>query len=260
MTALAAEIAGGTAEQYLVASTGVIGHFLPMDAIAKGIGAAGEQLGSDSESLENAASAMLTTDTRIKVRSRTAPIDGQEITCTGIAKGAAMIGPNMATLLAFVMTDAPVIQGDLTKITKSASDRSFNSISVEGHTSTNDTLIVLANGTGEQLSFAGLEKYEQMVTEVCIDLARDIVGDAEGCSHTVEIRVTGLESEADARCIAKAVAESALVKTAIFGGDPNWGRFVSRRWLCRRCVRGKGPIALARRLFAVRKWPAGRLR
>jgi glutamate N-acetyltransferase/amino-acid N-acetyltransferase len=229
MAAIAAESTDCRPEQMLVCSTGIIGRHLPMDVIEPGIGLAKSALSPTVAALDAAAHAILTTDTRIKVATRSIAIDNQEIRLTGIAKGAAMIGPNMATMLAFVLTDAVVAPTDLQALLRRAADRTFNCISVEGHTSTNDTLLLFANGAagGAQVRGVGLEKYEAAVTEVCGELARAIADDAEGISHLIRLDVEGLRTEAEARRVAKAVAESALVKTAVFGGDPNWGRIVS---------------------------------
>jgi glutamate N-acetyltransferase / amino-acid N-acetyltransferase len=130
-------------------------------------------------------------------------------------------------MLAFVLSDAPIEVADLVQLAPRAADQSFNSISVEGHTSTNDSLIFLANGTGPKLQGQALEEFRQAAIGVCADLARDIAADAEGASHLVTIHVDGTRTDAEARTIAKTVAESALVKTAIYGADPNWGRIVS---------------------------------
>jgi glutamate N-acetyltransferase/amino-acid N-acetyltransferase len=138
-----------------------------------------------------------------------------------------MIGPNMATLLAFVFTDAPVSSTHLGELARRATARTFNSISVEGHTSTNDTLLFLANGAGTPLAGADLQAFDEAATAVCGDLARAIASDAEGATHLITIDVEGLRDEDEARRVAKAVADSALVKTAVFGADPNWGRIVS---------------------------------
>jgi glutamate N-acetyltransferase / amino-acid N-acetyltransferase len=227
MTLLAAESLGVEERQMLVCSTGVIGRLLPMTCMENGIPQAARQLADGSDSLEHAARAILTTDTRIKVRTRSLSINGQEIRLTGFAKGAAMIGPNMATMLAFVLTDAAVSRTDLAQLARSAADQSFNCISVEGHTSTNDSLIFLANGEGTKLQGATLDTFRQAAIGVCADLARDIAADAEGANHLITIHVEGTRTDAEARTIAKTVAESALVKTAIFGADPNWGRIVS---------------------------------
>ncbi len=176
--------------------------------------------------MEHAARAILTTDTHPKIRTRALNEDGH-IHLTGFAKGAAMIGPNMATMLAFVLTDAAIDVADLATLAPLAADRSFNCISVEGHTSTNDSLIFLANGAGPKLKGAALEQFRQAAIGICAELARAMAADAEGASHLVTIEVEGTRTDAEARTIAKTIAESALVKTAIFGGDPNWGRFVS---------------------------------
>jgi glutamate N-acetyltransferase / amino-acid N-acetyltransferase len=224
MTALAGEALGVPAEAMLVASTGVIGRPLPMEKIEPGIGRAARELRDGAVTLDRAARAILTTDTRIKVSTRA--VEG-DVRLTGFAKGAAMIGPNMATLLAFVLTDAAVAPADLAPLVRHAADRSFNCVSVEGHTSTNDTLLVLANGAGPPLRGAALDRFRAATVEVCADLARAIAADAEGASHLLTIEVEGTRTDAEARAVAKAVADSALVKTAIFGADPNWGRIVS---------------------------------
>jgi glutamate N-acetyltransferase/amino-acid N-acetyltransferase len=231
MTAVAAEALGCRPEQFLVCSTGVIGRALPMSAVEPGIRTAASKLEPSSSALENAAHAILTTDTRIKIAARTLDLEGVEVRLLGVAKGAAMIGPNMATLLAFVFTDAAVAASDLAAIAPRAADNSFNSLSVEGHTSTNDTLLLFANGQAQpgQTPLAGpsLARFAAAVTEVCAELARAIAVDAEGASHLITIEVEGLRDDAEARKVAKTVAESALVKTAVYGADPNWGRFVS---------------------------------
>jgi glutamate N-acetyltransferase/amino-acid N-acetyltransferase len=227
MAAVAAEAIDCRPEQVLVCSTGVIGRHLPMDCIEPGIRNAAGKLATGSDALERAAHAILTTDTRIKVATRRFDIDGKAQHVTGLAKGAAMIGPNMATMLAFVLSDVAVTPAELTPIVRQAAGETFNAISVEGHTSTNDTLLALANGKGHRLHGAALELFAQNVTSVCADLARAIAADAEGAAHLVRIEVEGLRNNEEAQRVAKTVAESALVKTAIFGADPNWGRFVS---------------------------------
>lgn len=227
MTAVAAEELGCQPEQVLVCSTGVIGRHLPMEKIEPGIRAAAQHLQPTAEALDRAAHAILTTDTQIKVSTRTVQVEGADVILTGFAKGAAMIGPNMATMLAFVLTDAAVTPADLSGIARRAADRSFNCVSVEGHTSTNDTLLLLANGAGSALQGDALAAFEQAATEVCGELARAIAADAEGATHLITITVEGLRSADEARRVAKSVADSALVKTAVFGADPNWGRIVS---------------------------------
>jgi glutamate N-acetyltransferase/amino-acid N-acetyltransferase len=233
MTAVAAEAVGCRPEQVLVASTGVIGRHLPMDRIEPGIRAAAGQLAGTADALDALARAILTTDTRLKVVTRAVDLAGVTVHLTGVAKGAAMIGPNMATMLAFVFTDAAVAPDDLAVLAARAADQTFNCVSVEGHTSTNDTLLLFANGRAypggvpAPVKDEALARVGAAVTDVCANLARAIAEDAEGANHLITIEVEGLRDDAEARRVAKAVAESALVKTAVFGGDPNWGRFVS---------------------------------
>ncbi len=210
-------------EQVLVASTGVIGRPLPMPVLEAGIPKATREAVAGRTALSNAAHAVLTTDTGIKIATR----QHSGFTVTGFAKGAAMIGPNMATMLGFVLTDAAVAPADLHRILKTAAEQSFNSISVEGHTSTNDTVFLLANGSGPPLAGQELDAFALEVRHVCVELARKIIIDAEGAEHLITIDVDGCRTDAEAKQIAKTIAESALVKTAVFGADPNWGRVVS---------------------------------
>lgn len=227
MTERTAQGLGCKAEQVLVCSTGVIGRLLPMDKINPGIDSAVHHLTSTPESLSQAAHAILTTDTTIKIATRKVTIAGQDITLTGFAKGAAMIGPNMATMLAFVLTDASIAPADLDSLATHCANRSFNCISVEGHTSTNDSLIFMANGKGPFLTEDNLAQLEDAAISVCMELARAIASDAEGATHLITLEVEGLRTDLEARLIAKTVADSALVKTAFCGADPNWGRIVS---------------------------------
>ena len=223
MAELVAKDIGCDPKQVLVASTGVIGRPLPMPILEAGIPKAVAAAREGREALSDAAHAILTTDTKIKVSTRV--VDGH--TVTGFAKGAAMIGPNMATMLGFVVTDAAVSPQFAHDCLKRAADDTFNCISVEGHTSTNDTVFLLANGSGPPLSGDAAHRFAEAVHAVCADLARQIAADAEGANHLITIDVEGCRSDADARTVAKTVADSALVKTAVFGADPNWGRVVS---------------------------------
>lgn len=229
MARLAAEACGAEADQALVLSTGIIGAYMPMEKIAAGIQAAVGQLGDDENALLNASRGMLTTDTVHKLAGRTLHLGGREVQITGMAKGAAMIGPNMATMLGLILTDAPLMPQLAQQMLKAAADDTFNCISVEGHMSTNDTVLLLANGQagGDPLNGDDLDGFRQGLQEVCEDLARAIPADGEGATHLVTIEVAGCASREDARRIAKVVAESALVKAAIAGADPNWGRIVS---------------------------------
>jgi glutamate N-acetyltransferase/amino-acid N-acetyltransferase len=227
MAAVAAAAVGCRPEQMLVASTGVIGRHLPMPDVEAGIRAAADRLDDSALALDHAARAILTTDTRMKVATQLMHVDGVEVRVTGLAKGAAMIGPNLATMLAFVVSDAAVAPDDLAALAVRAADQTFNCISVEGHTSTNDTVLFFANGAGPGLQGAALARFGAAATAVCADLARAIAADAEGATKLVTIDVEGLRDDAEARSVARAVANSALVKTALFGADPNWGRIVS---------------------------------
>jgi glutamate N-acetyltransferase/amino-acid N-acetyltransferase len=227
MASVTAQALGCQNDQVLVCSTGVIGRHLPMDNVERGCSAIVGKLDSGATALKTAAEAILTTDTRIKVATRHVNIQGADFRLTGFAKGAAMIGPNMATMLAFVCTDAPVAHEDLHAIARRGSASTFNCVRVEGHTSTNDSLILLANGQGNKLEGDGLGRFAAATTDVCTELARAIAADAEGASHLITIDVEGLRDDNEATMVARAVADSALVKTAIFGADPNWGRVVS---------------------------------
>lgn len=209
-------------------STGVIGEPLPVDRIEKAIPLAFDALQADH--WERAADAILTTDTRPKLRSFTLKIDGQPCVITGIAKGAGMICPNLATMLAFIATDAAIASPLLDTLLRNAVNKSFNRITVDGDTSTNDAVTLSA--TGE--SGVAIEEGSQQATDfsealeaLMIGLAQDIVRDGEGATKFVEIRVAGGESEAACDQVARTIAHSPLVKTALFAADPNWGRILA---------------------------------
>jgi glutamate N-acetyltransferase/amino-acid N-acetyltransferase len=229
MAARAAELLRVDAQQVLVMSTGVIGELLPMQKVLPGIEAAAQQLDAGEAALVAAARGIMTTDTRPKICSRTIDLEGRRVCVCGIAKGAAMIGPNLATMLAVIMTDANVSAADAHAGLQDAADESFNCISVEGHTSTNDTVLLLANGAagGAPLAGSALAKFQATLVEVCEDLAQAIPGDGEGASHLITVEVHGCRTRDDAREVARAIANSPLVKTAVAGNDPNWGRIVS---------------------------------
>jgi glutamate N-acetyltransferase / amino-acid N-acetyltransferase len=229
MARLAALACGAEPDQALVLSTGVIGTFLPMDKVAQGITAAAVKLGRSESSLIAAARGMLTTDTIYKLAGQIVTIGGREIQITGMAKGAAMMGPNMATMLALILTDAALSPAAAQAALSTATDDSFNCMSVDGHMSTNDTVLLLANGAagGDPLSGDDLAAFQKALNEVCVDLAKAIAGDGEGATHLVTIEVTGCASRESALELAKTVANSPLVKTALHGADPNWGRIVS---------------------------------
>jgi glutamate N-acetyltransferase / amino-acid N-acetyltransferase len=229
MCQLAAAAMGAEPEQCLVMSTGVIGHFLPMDKLEAGIALAGEQLAAGEQAFLNAADAILTTDASRKVTTRQAQLGGRTIHLAGMAKGAGMIGPNMATMLCCVLTDANLSPEQAQRFLTAAADKSFNNISVEGHTSTNDTMLLLANGQAAPTRLSEVEEVEfaQHLEAMCIELAKQIPADGEGSTHLIEVRVRGAQSDQDARRISHTVASSNLVKTAVTGSDPNWGRIVS---------------------------------
>lgn len=229
MARQAALCCAGKEDEALVLSTGVIGEFLPMDKISQGISAAAVKLDKNEASLVAAARGMMTTDTVHKLAGRTVTISGREIQITGMAKGAAMMGPNMATMLAVIMTDAPLTPDVAQEALRAAAEESFNCISVEGHTSTSDAALLLANGEagGDPLAGDDLAAFRQALDEVCIELARAIPADGEGATHLISIEVTGCADRDSAVRIARTVANSALVKTAVAGADPNWGRIVS---------------------------------
>jgi glutamate N-acetyltransferase/amino-acid N-acetyltransferase len=210
-------------------STGVIGERLPVERLVSGLP---DCLGRLTETgWSEAAHGIMTTDTVPKGASRQAIIAGHAVTVTGIAKGAGMIRPDMATMLGFVATDAAVPSGVLQACLQNATERSFNRITVDGDTSTNDACVLLASGKSpvriDDLTSAGGRLFQQAVNEVCLELAQKIVRDAEGATKFMTIDVRGAETEADAREVAYTVAHSPLVKTAFFASDPNWGRILA---------------------------------
>jgi glutamate N-acetyltransferase/amino-acid N-acetyltransferase len=228
MTAAVAEKIGCSAESVSVCSTGVIGVPLPMPIILKGIPQAVQSLGNSDKHLLDAATAMMTTDTFPKLTSIDVAVAGGNVRVSGVCKGAAMIAPNMATMLSVVMTDAKLTTEQCDSALRFGVDRTFNCISVDGHMSTSDTVLLLANGaSGGALSERDFGKVREAIQQVCQKLATDIIRDAEGADHFITIDVTGLESREAAYRMAKEIADSALVKTAVAGGDPNWGRIVS---------------------------------
>lgn len=215
-------------EDVLVSSTGVIGEQLPMDKILSAIPLLVEAL--DENALSDAAEAIMTTDQFPKTCSRSVLIEGKEVTVTGLAKGAGMISPNMATMLAYVMTDANVDADTLQHTLEVAANVSFNSITVDGDMSTNDTVIALASaesGVDIKVGTTAFEPFLSAMKEVMTELAKMIVRDGEGATKLIEIRVTGAETEEEAKKAACKIANSPLVKTAFFGEDANWGRIAA---------------------------------
>jgi glutamate N-acetyltransferase / amino-acid N-acetyltransferase len=217
------------AEQIMVASTGVIGEFLPMDRVIPGIEQAVRQLSKNCHL--SSAEAIMTTDTFTKETAVQTEIGGTIVTIGGMAKGSGMIAPNMATMLGFVTTDARISQSLLQDALRTAGDRSFNCISVDGDTSTNDMVILLANGKANNPEILDGSTHEykafyEALEFLLIKLARMIVIDGEGATKLIEIRVQNAASEDIARTAARSIANSNLVKTAIHGADANWGRIL----------------------------------
>jgi glutamate N-acetyltransferase/amino-acid N-acetyltransferase len=224
MARAAAQRVGCDPYEVAVASTGVIGVPLPVERIMKAVKGMGLRPGEWMD----VAKAIMTTDTKPKSIGVELPLEAGTVHLRGIAKGAGMIHPNMATLLSFVMTDAELTPKELQEILEDAADESFNLISIDGDTSTNDTLLALANGaSGIQLRGDDLKKFGTAVSGLCEMLAREILADGEGVTKVFEVRVSGASSAEDARRAARTITTSNLVKTAIHGADPNWGRILA---------------------------------
>jgi glutamate N-acetyltransferase/amino-acid N-acetyltransferase len=226
MAAETARVVGCPIEQVLVASTGVIGVALPMDKLRIGIPQAFAALASAHGA--EAAHAIMTTDPFPKESCATLTLGGKTVTIGGMAKGSGMIGPNMATMLAFVTTDAAMPQPLLHRALTETVDDTFNAITVDGDTSTNDAVMLLANGaSGATIGDADYASFVRALRAVCLELALGIVRGGEGATKLVTVTVSGAASSAEARKAAMAIATSLLVKTAIHGGDPNWGRLIA---------------------------------
>lgn len=236
---LAAKLIGCEAEELFVASTGVIGEPLPYECIMEALPDLHAQLTEDSWQI--AAEAIMTTDTFPKIATRKAQIGGAEVTINGIAKGSGMIAPDMATMLGFIATDAAIPAEALQAMLSRCNAKTFNAITVDSDTSTSDTVIVVATGRIQDSGFRGQKKdaesripnpesyyagFETALYDLLLDLALQIVRDGEGARKLVTVKVTGADSDAAAKKIAMAIANSPLVKTAIAGQDANWGRVV----------------------------------
>ena len=229
MQAQTAELLGVENDAVYVCSTGVIGHFMPMDKLAKGISDAVDAM--DETGGESCAMAIQTTDTFIKHAAYEFELGGKTVKIAGIAKGAGMIHPNMATMLTFLTTDAAVAPDVLKRAVKAAADKSFNMVVVDGDTSTNDSMIVLANGLAENEIIVSEEHpdypaFFEALLACAQDLAKMSARDGEGATKFLEVNVAGAATWAEAKTAAMAIAKSPLVKTAFFGKDPNWGRIV----------------------------------
>ena len=229
MAGAAAAAVGAGEDQALVLSTGIIGQSLPMEKILAGIQRAHSELAAGPDAFEAASHAILTTDNGPKTMSTTVDCPAGVVQLAGMAKGAAMIGPNMATMLAVFLTDAALEKEAARQVLTTAVDLSFNCISVEGHTSTNDTVLLVANGAGGGAPLEGesLAAFQQALSDACLELAKMIPDDGEGATHLVQVEVLGAADDASARRVAATVANSNLVKTGITGCDPNWGRIIS---------------------------------
>ena len=224
MTQLAAERVGCIAEDVFVNSTGIIGHYLPMELLRSGI----PQLEPRADGGAEFARAIMTTDTFAKEAVSTFESDGVTYTIGGCAKGAGMIHPDMATMLAFFTTDAPIGVDDLDSAFRYAMDRSFNMVTVDGDTSTNDSSVILANGAagGPALSGPGLDAFAEALLDVSTRVAKMMARDGEGATKRISMTVSGAKSWSDARDVARTIVVSPLLKAALSKYDPNWGRIL----------------------------------
>ena len=228
MAALAAAEVGCAPDEVLVGSTGIIGVNLPMDKLEAGIKAAAAELSEDGS--KNAGNAIITTDTYSKACSCEVEIGGQAVRFGAIAKGSGMIQPNMATMLCYITTDANISSQLMQKALSEIVEVSFNMISVDGDMSTNDTVLVLANGASGAAEITDgspeYEKFYATLKEICQELSKRIAADGEGATKFLTINVSGTKTFEDAKTVAMSIAKSPLVKTAFFGEDPNWGRVI----------------------------------
>jgi glutamate N-acetyltransferase/amino-acid N-acetyltransferase len=227
-----AELIGATGTDVLPFSTGVVGQRLPARKIIDALPAAVKNASPDG--WRKAAEAIMTTDTVPKGAFRRFEADGRTVTLTGIVKGSGMICPDMATMLAFLATDAGLPATDRQACLTWAVDRSFNRITVDGDTSTNDACTLLATGRAGDLSAVARESFQNALNELCLELAQSVIRDAEGATKFVEIAVTGAANDEDAKRIAMSIAHSPLVKTALYASDANWGRILA--------VIGRAPV------------------
>jgi len=245
MCALAAQVAGCEADEILPSSTGIIGHMMPMEKVERGIIEAGQYLGSSLEHALLFSDAILTTDLKRKSAGVEFRIGKARVRLAGVCKGSGMIGPRMsvdapradsrkakpkhATMLAYLTTDAQIAAPLLKRLMQESADASFNAVTVDDHTSTNDTAVLLASGLSgaKVLPGAALKSFTRALEEVAQSLAYQIAADGEGATKVVKIEVAGCAHVDHARAIARAIANSPLVKCAMHGNDPNWGRIVS---------------------------------
>ena len=240
MCSVAASQVKCNAKTILPSSTGIIGHLLPMPKLERGIRAAAVDLGSDRAHAMRFADAILTTDLVRKTAATRVKLSTGSVTIAGVCKGSGMIGPRLAiqpphaTMLAYLTTDVRVSFAHLKSFLRGAADKSFNAVTVDDHSSTNDTCAILASGmSGVAVeSPRDIERFSSALDEVCQSLAYQIAADGEGATKVVRIDVTGAKTSADAATIARSIANSPLVKCAMHGNDPNWGRIVSAAGMC----------------------------
>src|SRR5579875_342610 len=237
--AATAQSFGCAGHEVFPSSTGIIGVPLPGEKLAKALPEVQRTLAATPEAFSQFAQAILTTDTRPKVAHTTVDVNGKQVRVAGVCKGAGMIHPQLvsasapggsplhATMLVYLFTDAAVHPTALDRYLRAATEVSFNRISIDGDTSTNDTVLLLASGEAGADVWADDPDFAQALTEVCTSLAKQIVADGEGVTHVVELQIEGAANDADALKVAKAIAHSPLVKTAWAGGDPNWGRLMA---------------------------------
>jgi glutamate N-acetyltransferase / amino-acid N-acetyltransferase len=228
--AAAAQILGCRTEELFPSSTGIIGVPLPADKVIAALPALAAQFGSESDHFQQVAQAILTTDTVEKTAFARLDVGGREVRIAALCKGSGMIHPQLvphATMLVYILTDAAIEPAALNHFLQQSVETSFNRISVDGDTSTNDTVLLLASGASGVTIDHGNQDFASALTRVCTSLAKQIVADGEGITHVVELRIDGAANDADALKIAKAIAHSPLVKTAWTGSDPNWGRLVA---------------------------------
>lgn len=229
--AAAAKAFGCEDYEVFPSSTGIIGVPLPAEKLIAALPHIHVALGNSSDHLHQVARAIMTTDTREKIAFLTVAVGGREVNIVAFGKGAGMIHPQLvphATMLVYILTDAQVEPAALNQFLQQAVKVSFNRISVDGDTSTNDTVLILASGaSGTAIDEASAPAFQRAITDVCTSLAKQIVADGEGITHVVELNIEGAASDEDALRVAKAIAHSPLVKTAWAGCDPNWGRLLS---------------------------------
>jgi glutamate N-acetyltransferase / amino-acid N-acetyltransferase len=231
--AAAAEVFGCSPEGVFPSSTGIIGVPLPVEKVRAALPALRAAVGDTADHFAGIAAAIMTTDTRPKTAHAIFDIDGRQVRIAGVAKGAGMLHPQLAaaphaTMLVYLCTDAAAEPALLERLLIEAGETSFNRISIDGDTSTNDTVLLMASGaSGASLNDENADGFAEALSEVCTSLAKQIVADGEGATHLVELNIHGAASDADALRIAKAIAHSPLVKTAWAGNDPNWGRLIA---------------------------------